>query len=100
MKIRGEIFKKRFYPYHEYENINCICFLKIDDSIEIGKDRIKVIPILSEESTVSNNIGKFIEVDGEIEWRQIITPLCRWSFLPTPILRLRNIKRVHSKQIS
>lgn len=60
MKIRGEIFKKRFYPYHEYENIDCICFLKVDDSIEIGKDRIKIIPILSEESTVSNIIGKLI----------------------------------------
>jgi hypothetical protein len=100
MKIRGEIYKKRFYPYHEYENINCICFLKIDDAIKLGTDRIKVIPILSEESAVSKDIGKFIEIDGEIEWRHIITPLGRRSFLPTPILRLRNVKQVHSKQIS
>ena len=99
MRIKGEVFKKRSYPYHSEENINCICFLEIDDAIQVGEDKIKVIPILSEESIVSRIIGNFIEVEGEIYWKQIITPLGRPNSLPVPILRLDRIEKIHYPEV-
>ncbi len=99
MRIKGEVFKKRSYPYHAEENIDCICFLEIDDAIQVGEDKIKVIPILSEESIVSRIIGNFIEVEGEIYWKQIITPLGRPNSLPVPILRLDRIEKIHYPEV-
>lgn len=94
MRIRGEIFKKRSYPNHGHKKFNCISFLEVEHEVLVGEDRIKIIPILSEESDVSGIVGKRVEAQGKIEWKRIITPTGKPSFLPLPVLVLQDIKKI------
>ena len=94
MRIRGKIFKKRPYPNHGHKNINCISFLEAEHVVQVGEDRIKILPILSEESAVSWIIGEKVEIEGKIEWKRIITSVGKPSFLPIPVLVLQDIKKI------
>ncbi|MEW9673765.1 hypothetical protein [Ammoniphilus sp. 3BR4] len=94
MKIKGKLFKKRHYHDLEFKKINCLSFLEIDNVVKVDGDRIKVIPVLSEESAISPNLGVSVEIDGEIEWKQIVTPMGNLISLPMPVLRLENIKKI------
>ncbi|MFC4769748.1 hypothetical protein [Effusibacillus consociatus] len=89
MKISGKIVKKRTYIDNEDRNINCITFLELDKGITVNGDRIKIIPLLSEETMVPQNVGDNIEVDGEIIFKKIFTMFGNLSSSPIPTLMNR-----------
>lgn len=93
MRIRGEIFKTRSYPNYGHKKFNCISFLEVEHEVLVGEDKLKIIPILSEESDISGTVGEKVEVQGKIEWKRIITSTGKPSFLPIPVLVLQDIKK-------
>lgn len=94
MKIRGKIFRKRSYRDYTCENINCISFLEIDNFLQVSGEKIKIIPILSQDSTMLQMVGKSVEIEGEIELRKIITSLGIPILFPIPVIRLKTIERI------
>lgn len=94
MKIRGEVFKQRPYPKLWYNNNNCIFFLEAEHGVQVGEDRIKILPILSEELEVSLLVGERVEIEGEIQWKRIITPSGKLSFSPIPVFMMQDIEKL------
>lgn len=94
MKVKGKIVRTRPYFDLEYRNVNAIMFLELDAGIELNGDRIKIIPILSEESTLSQEVGESIEVEGEIVFRQILTASGKRNSSPIPTLVPERIYKV------
>lgn len=94
MKVSGKIVRKRAYFDSEDVNINCITFLEIDDGIMVNGDKIKIIPILSEDSLIPQTIGENVEVEGEIVFKQIVTSSGKRNSSPMPILQPKRIEKV------
>ncbi|GAB7386215.1 hypothetical protein BSNK01_00500 [Bacillaceae bacterium] len=88
MKIRGKIVKKRPYVDIEEKDINCITFVDVEDGIDVNGDKIKIIPILSDDSKIPQQIGESVEVDGKIEFKKIVTPSGKRNLSPVPVVRL------------
>jgi len=86
MIISGKIVKKRTYFDHEDVNINCIAFLELERGIVVNGDRLKIIPILSQESMVPQMVGESIEIDGDIVFKKIVTAFGSVSTSPIPTL--------------
>lgn len=86
MKVKGKIVRRRPYLDNEYRNVISILFLELESGIELNGDQIKIIPILSEESMSSEDIGENVEVEGEIVFRQILTASGKRNSSPVPTL--------------
>jgi hypothetical protein len=87
MKVKGKIVRKRPYFDHEDGSINCITFLEVENAITINGEAIKIIPILCTESSLTQNVGDNVEVEGEIEYKRIFTSSGKRCLSPIPTLR-------------
>ncbi|BCJ86364.1 hypothetical protein [Effusibacillus dendaii] len=94
MKLTGRIVRKRAYFDSEDRNINCITFLEIDDGVVVNGDKIKIIPILSEDSQIPQAVGESVEVEGEIQFKQIVTSSGKRNSSLMPILQPNRINKV------
>lgn len=94
MKLKGKIVRTRPYFDEEYRNVNAIMFLELDSGIELNGDRIKIIPILSEETMLPQEVGASIEVEGEIVFRRILTASGKRNASPIPTLMPERIREV------
>jgi hypothetical protein len=94
MKIQGKIYKIRPYEDSECHNFHYIGFLESDDGIQLDGQTIKIIPLLIEELWTKELTIEKVEVDGDIEFKQIITLSGKRSFYPVPTLQVRTIAMV------
>ena len=94
MIIKGKIYKIRPYVDSECLDLNNIGFMESEEGIQLNGQIIKIIPILLEELRIKGITSDKVEVDGDIEFKQIITLLGRPSLLPVPTLRVRTIDKV------
>lgn len=94
MKMKGKIVRTRPYFDIEYKNVNAIMFLELETGIELNGDRIKIIPILSEDSMLAQEVGESVEVEGEIVFRRILTASGKRNSSPIPTLLPERIHKV------
>ncbi|MFC4769281.1 hypothetical protein [Effusibacillus consociatus] len=94
MRVTGKIVRKRAYFDTTDRDINCIAFIEIDDGIFVNGDKIKIIPILGEESRIPQSIGENIAVEGEIVFKQIVTSSGKRNSSPVPILQPKRVEKV------
>lgn len=94
MKVSGKIVRKRAYFDSEDVNVDSIVFLEIDNGIEVNGDKIKIIPVLAEEILIPQKVGDNVELEGEIIYREIITPSGKKNSSPVPTLRLDKVDKV------
>lgn len=100
MWVRGKVFKQRRYIDSKYSRIKSILFITMEEAISVNGEKIKVIPILTEDPYNHHEIGENIDVDGEIEYLNILTPLGQRSIHPIPVLRpYRNRKYKSSMKV-
>ncbi|WP_018133458.1 hypothetical protein [Effusibacillus pohliae] len=94
MKITGKIVRKRAYFDTDDRTINCIAFLEIDDGLLVNGDKIKIIPVLGEDSLIPQASGENVEIEGEIVFKQIVTSSGKRNSSPIPILQPTRIHQV------
>lgn len=86
MKVKGKIVRKRPYFDDEDHSINCITFLEIENAIMVNGEPIKIIPILCQDSVLTQSVGENIEIEGEISFKRICTASGKRSLSPIPTL--------------
>lgn len=94
MRVTGKIVRKRAYFDTEDRNINCIAFIEVDDGLLVNGDKIKIIPILSDDSRIPQTIGESVLVEGDIVFKRIVTSSGKRNSSPVPILQPNKIVKV------